>query len=142
MRDRRRQPWRIHTMTLGAVLAVMGMYAFSPMDTSFTATLARMGLEEAWGVAMILGGLTLGVSAPMQRRYARWVGNMGGMMAAGWTFSLCWTAGILTPTVAACGVIAVGCAWAMLRDAFAGREYRCMVRQTGRWEVASRGRQF
>lgn len=129
-------------MTLGAVLVVMGMYAFSPMDTTFTATLARMGLEESWGVAMIVGGLTLGLSSTVHHRYARWVGNMGGMLVSGWTFSLCWTAGMLTPTVAACGVIAVGCVIAMMRDAFAGREYRCMLRETGQWEVAGRGRTF
>lgn len=134
MRDRRRSRLRIHTLTLGALLAVMGMYAFAPMDTLFTSVLAHQGLEETWGVAMIAAGVTLGVSSTMSGRYARWSGNVAAMMASGWTFSLCWTSGLLTPTVAACGVISIGCGATMIRDALAGQRYRCMLRETGRWD--------
>lgn len=136
--DRRRQSWRIHTVTLGAVLVVMGMYAFSPMDTMFTRTLALLGLEEVWGALMILAGLGLGFSANTTNKYLRWCGNLGGMLVCGWTFWLCRQFGPLTPTVAATGVICLGCLATMIRDALVGKRTRCMLRETGRWDGAER----
>ena len=139
MNDRSQGRWRTHTITLGAVLVVMGLYAFSPFDTLFTATLARLDLETAWGTVMVGSGSLLALTAGTTHRYMRWAGNMGGMLAGGWTWASCWNHMMLTPTVAACAVIAVGCAVTMLRDAVYGRRYRCQMRQTQQWEALANG---
>ena len=138
MRDRRKPGIRINTLTLGGVFIVMGMYAFSPFDTLFTATLARMGVEEMWGTFMLCAGTLLAISAGGHRRYLRWAANVSGMIMGGFTFWVCWVEAFLTPTAAAMGVIAVGCLASMVRDAIAGQNYRCWLRETGRWE-ADRG---
>lgn len=139
MYERRARRWRIHTMTLGAVLAAMGTYAFMPFDTLFTQTLARLELEHTWGVVMITCGGILAMSAGTTHRYGRWAGNLCGMIAGGWTWAICWAHGMLTPTVAACGVIAVGCAVTMARDAIHGKRVRCMMRRTQQWEALAHG---
>lgn len=139
MIDRRRNGIRINTLTLGAVFFVMGLYAFSPLDTLFTATLARLEIEEMWGSFMIAAGALLAFSATGHRRYVRWLGNTAGMLMGGLTFWICWSEALLTPTGAAMGVIAVGCLASMIRDAFAGQNYRCWLRQTGQWESGRGG---
>ena len=135
MQDRRQSQIRTHTVTLGAVLIVMGAYAFAPFDTMFTTELARQGIEPLWGVLMVTSGAGLAYGGTTRNRLLRWAGNAAGMFVTGWTVAVSWTGGIITPTLAACGVICLGCAATMMRDAIAGQNYRCMLKATGRWEV-------
>lgn len=138
MNDRRRT-WRTHTLTLGAVLVAMGMYAFQSFDTRFTATLAQIGVEYVWGVLMVVSGLALGVTGGASNRFVRWLGNFSASLVCSWTFWLCWQFEVITPTAVACLVIAVGCAITMLRDALMGKRFRCVMRETGRWERQNGG---
>ena len=135
MQDRRQSQIRTHSVTLGAVLVIMGSYAFAPFDTRFTANLAQYEVESLWGLLMITSGAMLAYAGTTQNRYARWAGNSSAMMTCGWTIGLSYSGGILTPTLAACGVICLGCAVTMMRDAVAGKKYRCMLRATGQWET-------
>lgn len=134
MKDRRQPQVRTHTVTLGAVLIVMGAYAFAPFDTLFTQVLAKERVEELWGTLMISAGGLLVYTGATQSRLMRWAGNTSAMFVTGWTVVMCWQGSILTPTLAACGVICVGCAVTMMRDAANSRKYRCMLRSTGQWE--------
>lgn len=137
--DRRRARLRTHTFTLGFVLVVMGCYAFSPIDTLFTQTLARLGVEDLWGAVLLASGGLLALSAASSHKYMRWAGNAAGGFAGMWTFGLCISEGLFTPTVAACGVIGIGCIATMVRDALSGQKYRCMMRQTGQWSALGNG---
>lgn len=134
MKDRRQSQIRSHTVTLGAVLMIMGSYAFAPSDTMFTANLARNGIEGLWGILMIGSGALLTYAGTPAHRFVRWAGNAAGMTVCGWTVVISWTGGILTPTLAACAVICVGCGFTLIRDALAGQKYRCMLKSTGQWE--------
>ena len=142
MTDRRQSRIHIHALTIAGVLICMGLYAFGPIDTWFTASLARMGIEHAWGWLMIGSGLLLSAAAVVPNRQLRWAGHAVAMFASAWTFWLMWPTGVMTPTVSGCGVIAIVCASWMLRDALDGKRFRCMLRETGRWEAYDRGREF
>lgn len=134
VKDRRQTQVRTHTVTLGVILVVMGSYAFAPFDTMFTASLAREQIEALWGTLMIGAGILLAYSGSTQTRFVRWAGNTSAMLTTGWTIALSWSGGIITPTLAACGVICFGCAATMIRDAISSKKYRCMLRATGQWE--------
>ena len=139
MTDRRGHRVHIHALTIAGMLICMGLYAFGPIDTWFTAALARMGVEYAWGYCMVGAGVLLSLSAVLPHRRLRWAGHFAAMMASGWTFWLMWPTGVLTPTIAACGVIAIGCGASMIRNALDGKRTRCVLRETGRWEAFDHG---
>jgi len=105
--DRRRSRQRTHTVTLGGVLVSLGAYAFGPYDTLFVS-----------GMLMVLSGFH-------RNRLLSWGANAVAGLVCGWTALLFIFGGVVTPTVSACLVIAVGAFASMLRDAFEGQRMRC-----------------
>lgn len=133
--DRRRHSIRVHTITLGIVLSSLGFYAFSPLDTLFVRTLTKLGMEHEWGTVLVIAGALLSYSGVSRNRYVQWSGNFTASLVCGWTVMLFWLYGAITPTVSACGVIAFGCLFQMIRDACAGRQFRRVKAQTLRMQA-------
>lgn len=101
--DRRRgAQWGM--VAVGALMIIMGRFAaFSPVDTMFTQTLSRLGLETEWGVIMIVVG-----SAQIATAFIPWRAGLVAVYGASGTI-LCWTwvmvgwlGQLSTPTVDVC----------------------------------------
>ena len=136
MIDRRRSELRTDSATLGLVLMVMGWYAspWQPMDTTFTRVLDKQGLEDWWGILLLLiGTLKVFVSVVTHRptwlekhwRHAQKTTSLLIVFISFWTFFHFVEAGLFTPTVLAMGVIGAGTLATMIRDAITKKSLRC-----------------
>lgn len=124
--DRRKRHARPAMITIGALVASMGMYAFGAQDTLFTVLLARMEIEAQWGAIMILTGCLQIASGFLNNRFIAWASNAAVMLVCGWTYLLFALHGLHTPTINNCLILAVGALYTMLKDAFDGRRVRVL----------------
>lgn len=124
MADRRKPPMQLNTLTLGMVVVCLGLFAFLPMDTSFFPQLENLGVGDEWGFMLMGSGTMFSASCIGSRPLLRWLANAAVIVVCAWTFILFVTAGVLTPMVAACGVIACGTAAGLVKNAFSGKRMR------------------
>lgn len=122
MKDRRCQEVRPDSLSVSGILLMFGWYAspWNPLDTFFTTTLARLGLDLIWSVLFIAAGSLKFVSAWWRCDCPLWISfaaNWLTAMACLWTGFLFWKVGPLTPTTAACWVIGICAVIALYRNA-------------------------
>lgn len=101
--DRRRTvQWGV--LAVAVFMLVLGRFAlFSPIDTLFSQSLARMGLQDSWGVVMIASGVCLAASTITPWRLFQVLSYGVSGLVLCWTYILVgWVGKISTPTVDAC----------------------------------------
>ena len=89
---------------VGVFMIFLGRFAlFSGMDTKFTATLARMSMEHAWGAVMIASGAVQAIAAfTPWRSFQVPVYGVSSIVLL-WTWAMAGLiGGLSTPTVDAC----------------------------------------
>lgn len=126
--DRRRRQPRTGTFTVGCIILMMGLYAFGDRETVFTNALARMRIEEFWGVAMVVAGLAHVWSGLWPSCLNVWAANWLAIIVCGWTYTLFTLKNISTPTINACGVIALCAMGTMAYNAHRNAKTRSEMR--------------
>ncbi|MEK9809112.1 MAG: hypothetical protein VW362_01595 [Candidatus Nanopelagicales bacterium] len=119
--DRRRQDIKTDALIVAGILLTMGWYAspWQPIDTLFTQSLARLGLETTWALLFSIAGTLRAYVAIMRGKAPRWacfVANWFSALIGLWT-GLLFIHGPTTPTIMACWVIGVGSLVSLFRDA-------------------------
>lgn len=134
--DLRRPEIRTDSATMGAIIFVMGWYAspWQPRDTLFTQVLASQGLEDAWGITMMVVGILKFLTAVViwipDKAKQHWdkgviFVSLAQFFVCAWTFLQFADKQLWTPTVLAMGVIAAGASATLVRDAWKKRNLRC-----------------
>lgn len=126
--DRRRRSARPGTVTIGALVASMGSYAFSGSETLFTILLGRMDLETEWGIIMFVTGLMQILSGLINHRLLMWASNTLVMLVCGWTYLLFALHGLFTPTINNCAILSIGALYTLVRDALDSKRCRVVAR--------------
>jgi len=122
IKDRRCNEIRPDSIAVAGILLTFGWYAspYNPIDTLFTQTLARLGLETFWSVLFVVAGFLKMTSAIWCCSCPLWISfsaNWLTAMACLWTGFMFWKMGPITPTTAACWVIGACAVLALYRNA-------------------------
>lgn len=129
-RDRRRWVnWPV--IGIGLMLISMGRFAvYGPIETLFTSTLGRMGLNVSWGIIMIFIGIGNIAVVFIPNRTPTVV--MYGITAITllWTWFLAYfVGGIYTPTVEACLWVGIALLVGAAYEANISKRIRCVRKE-------------
>ena len=120
--DRRHQDIKPDSLIVAGILLTLGWYAspWQPLDTFFTQTLARLGLEYFWSFLFTVAGMLKLVASSWRCQcpsLLTWCANWITAIVTLWTGFIFVAYGPLTPTTAACWVIGIGSVASLYRNA-------------------------